>query len=409
MYVSRLRVSGVRGFHGNRSVDLTFTRPDGSHAGWTVLAGRNGSGKTSLLRALAVGLVEPKTAILLAPRFFEWRSHDTAEGTVQVWNEPNGRNTQVSLFNNRTAGWVSDPRDGFAAGYGPFRRLSGGTAGADRVMDGPDEASRFVTLFHEEASLAEAVTWLINLHLKRLEKRPGASELLDTVLALLADGLLPDGFRVEKVDSEGLWVTRQGHAFPLREMSDGYRTVTALVLDLVRHLHTAHGTLPTERSEDGTLAIPLPGVVLVDEIDAHLHVSWQQRIGDWLKAHFPRIQFIVTTHSPYICQAADPGGLIRLAGPDEDAPPRVVDEDLYRRIVYGSGDDAVLSELFGLESPYSPRAVDLRQQLVELESRVLSGTATEAEVERYQQISHMLTSSLSARVDEVSARLGGHE
>ncbi|WP_230992856.1 hypothetical protein [Streptomyces endocoffeicus] len=45
MYVTRLRLDGIRGFHGPRTVDLDFTRPDGGYAGWTVLAGRNGSGK----------------------------------------------------------------------------------------------------------------------------------------------------------------------------------------------------------------------------------------------------------------------------------------------------------------------------------------------------------------------------
>ena len=51
--------------------------------------------------------------------------------------------------------------------------------------------------------------------------------------------------------------------------------------------------------------MPYEGVILIDEIDAHLHPAWQKRIGFWLKAHFPNIQFIVTTHSPFICQAAD--------------------------------------------------------------------------------------------------------
>ncbi|MFI1950616.1 AAA family ATPase [Streptomyces xinghaiensis] len=60
MYVSRLRVDGVRGFHGERRVDLDFARPDGSYPGWTVLAGRNGSGKTTLLRALAMAFLNEK-------------------------------------------------------------------------------------------------------------------------------------------------------------------------------------------------------------------------------------------------------------------------------------------------------------------------------------------------------------
>src|SRR5262249_13110876 len=152
--------------------------------------------------------------------------------------------------------------------------------------------------------------------------------------------LLPDGLVVDHVDSDGLWALREGHSIALQQMSDGYRTVTALVLDLVRHLYAAFGPKIWAGFEEAPFPqVRAPGVVLIDEIDVHLHVSWQKRIGEWLTEHFPEIQFIVTSHSPYICQSADPGGLIRMAGPGEETGPSVVPADLYERVVYGSGDD----------------------------------------------------------------------
>jgi hypothetical protein len=87
----------------------------------------------------------------------------------------------------------------------------------------------------------------------------------------------------------------------------------------------------------------------------------------------------------------------------------VVDDDLYERVVYGSGDDAVLSELFGLETPYSDRAVELRSELVDLEVSVISGTATEEQSRRYDELKEILTSSPSARAREVETRLGRTE
>jgi hypothetical protein len=265
------------------------------------------------------------------------------------------------------------------------------------------------SLFHEDASLAEGVSWLKELHLRALEGQEQASELLETVLALLSDGLLPDGYRAMRVSSEGLWVSPAGdpdREYPLREMSDGFRTVASLVLDIVRQLQNAYGTLDAGTDDTGRPVVRMPGIVIIDEIDAHMHVTWQRRIGDWLRTHFPGIQFIVTSHSPYICQAADPGGLIRLPGLEEEHPPEVVDEALYHRIVYGSGEDAVLSELFGLESPYSTRAEEQRRRLVPLERRVFSGQATEQEVREYRELAAELTSSRSARVHEVAAQLG---
>ncbi|MEV5573968.1 AAA family ATPase [Spirillospora sp. NPDC052269] len=453
MYVTRLKVSGVRGFDGPRAVDIELPkRPDGSYAGWTVLAGRNGSGKTTLLQAAIVALCGPyRMSELTVPEMWlpnssemqsaeiragfagpdrcaskwprqgelgiDWRYIKRGSGAgqggpakvVPSWDAASlPRNSDGAVDVTPDGGpWDSQMNEWVILGYGPFRRHS--TAEISVIaQERPLRTSGWQTLFDEDATLVEGVSWLVGQRLRSLEGKPGASELVDVVLRLLGDGLLPDGFRVARVDSEGLWVRRgDGSEAPLRRMSDGYRTVGALVVDIVRRMHASFGTLEIEE-RDGVPTLPYPGVVLIDEVDAHLHVSWQKKIGGWLKTHFPKIQFIVTTHSPYICQSADPGGLIRLPGPDEQEPPRVVDEDLYHRVVYGSGDDAVLSELFGVETPYSAEAERLRRRLGDLEARVLDGQATEAEVEEFRALREILTSSLMARVDEVSARLG-HE
>ena len=187
-------------------------------------------------------------------------------------------------------------------------------------------------------------------------------------------------------------------------MSDGYRTVAALVVDILKQIHDAYGELVLDTT-DGTPNVPNSGVVIIDEIDAHLHVSWQKRIGGWLKAHFPNIQFIVTTHSPYICQAADPGGLIRLPGPDEESPVEVVPQHLYDRVIFGSGDDAVLSDLLGLVTPYSDQAEQKREELLALELDVVRGRASEEEKVQYRYLKRQLASSPATGVDEIAARL----
>ncbi len=436
MYVANLKISGVRGFSGSRTVNLDFTRHEnGSYAGWIVLAGRNGSGKSTILQAIALCLAAPALDSIVdeaawgglpgdqipdAPQADEspfkievgfvadadfdfgrsWEESvltvgwDSFGGPVRVWYSE--RPEQPPWEQRRPAGW-------FLAGYGPFRRLSTAELGRPERASG-HQATALRTLFDEDAGLFESVSWLVTQHLYRLEKKGGAAQLLGTVITLLGDGLLPDGYQVCRVDSEGLWVRRSGVELPLRRMSDGYRTVTALVLDIVRQMHMAYGTLTVEVM-DGHPTLPYPGVVLIDEVDAHLHVSWQQKIGEWLKIHFPKIQFIVTTHSPYICQSASPGGLIRLPGPDEQAPPAIVDDDLYRRIVYGSGDDAIVTELFGVDSPYSPYADELREDLGDLEIKVLDGSATPHEVAEYRRLSTELTSSPATRVQEISRAL----
>lgn len=453
MYVASVNVSNILRFHDEANVDLSFERPDGRYEGWTVLAGRNGSGKTSLLRCLALVIGGIHVAPRVAPGYTAWRYDKDLKGEVKVgfslysdylnsnfeseapWksglpykgtlvlNDHGYDKREWFVSDNKAGRALEDSGKGawmsgctYTAGYGPFRRLSSDSSSPQLRLADPDDdpgqvmqrANRFATLFQDDVALSAVIPWLVGLHLRDLEGEAGQGELLRTVLDLLSDGLLPDDYRVAKVDSRGLWVSHEGQTYPLREMSDGQRTVAALVLDIARGLHDFYGHLNVHR-DGGSLSINLPGIVLIDEIDTHLHVSWQKRIGGWLTAHFPKIQFIVTTHSPYICQAADPGGLIRLPGPGERTGPQQVSEDLYRRVVYGSGDDAVLSELFGLDSPYSERAEGIRRELIGLESKLFRGEASEDEERRYHELSETLASSPSARIDEVAARLGRRE
>ena len=94
--------------------------------------------------------------------------------------------------------------------------------------------------------------------------------------------------------------------------------------------------------------INLPGVVLIDEIDAHLHPSWQAEIGNWFLRLFPKIQFIVSTHGPIICRAAEKGSIWRLGHIYEqnNLAGKVVGED-FEQLVYGNILEAIETNTFG--------------------------------------------------------------
>ncbi|WP_460362821.1 AAA family ATPase [Actinocorallia lasiicapitis] len=437
-----MRLRDIKGFTGPRSVDLSFVRPDGTYAGWTVLAGRNGTGKTSLLRAIALVIGGPNTALALMPDFANWVSTGSSEARAMIaiaydrddkwsiggqptygenpitapalgltWRLPDDFSlvgTQPYLAVDRfvepkalEGPWFQNPHGWFCAAYGPFRRLSGDARG---LVRGPRQVARFASLFYEDAALSEGVAWLIEQKTRALEGHQAAAKLVEVVLEILSDDMLPDGHTFDRVDSDGLQVVKGGRSFPLTGMSDGYRTVVALVVDILKQIHDAFAELAIAYDEE-TPTVPAAGVVIIDEIDAHLHIAWQKRIGWWLKTHFPNVQFIVTTHSPYVCQDADPGGLIRLPGPDEEASPEVVSEDLWERVVYGSADDAVVSEIFGIDSTFSTVARRMRRELTGLELKVIKGTATEAETVQYQAIRKKLRSSPATRSLELGAVL----
>ena len=435
MYIDPLRVDGRRGIYAERSLDIRLgdrSRPDpeGRFAGLTVVAGRNASGKSTFLRAIAAGLSGPD----VVPRLIEadrgWVSRAKAEGRIEVglvltgpvdargskqvtarlsWlaDRPDRTRPEPQLSHGgrrfevpRPGVWPSTAPGMFAAGYGPYRRLTGTAAEVARLTVDDPFLHRFATLFREEASLAETVHWLQQINYRATSGQPTFQDLDRRVLALLNDGLLPDGLRADHVDPDGLWLRdRSATLLRIDEMSDGYRAVTALVTDLVRQIHTSSEGKIVWGAE-GRPQLLTAGVVLIDEIDAHLHVTWQQRIGAWLTSHFPRIQFIVTTHSPYICQSARPSGLIRLPQPDEPGNAEIVDDQLYRRVVHGTGDDGVLTELFGLDSPYSDQTEDMRRRMTLLETAALRGRATEAELAELTELTELVVPSPSSRIQD---------
>jgi hypothetical protein len=171
-------------------------------------------------------------------------------------------------------------------------------------------------------------------------------------------------------------------------MSDGYRAALALLADIVRHLINTYGIADlTERGPDGKIHIKRSGVVLIDEVDAHLHPEWQREIGFWLKRHFPSIQFLVATHSPIICQAADPRGLFVLPEPGSSDQPRPLTDEDYKKVIASRPDTILLTPAFNLQNTRSPRAVEGRAEFARLQAKRRAGKAlTPAEAGKEAQL-----------------------
>lgn len=249
--------------------------------------------------------------------------------------------------------------------------------------------SRFVTMFEEAASLAEVDQWMRNLKHKELENKADEREQLALLLEILRDDLMPNQITVDRVDSDGLWLTdRNGVQLSWREMSDGYRSALALLADIVRHMIDVFGMSGlTQRGNDGKLRIVRSGVVLIDEVDAHLHPEWQRTIGFWLKDHFPNVQFLVTSHSPLICQAADENGLFVLPEPGSDIAPRRLTIDEHAKVIASRPDTILLSPAFGLQNTRSPRAVEARKEYADLQAKARAGARlTGEETKRMTQL-----------------------
>jgi energy-coupling factor transporter ATP-binding protein EcfA2 len=449
MYVREIHIENIRGFD---QVHLDLDRGGGKYAGWTVIAGPNGTGKSTLLRAIALAVAGPSMANKLVQSFAGWVREGAREGKARVnlavgpkdvyqnppamfdrgpediglrWEVQKGGGEPYLLQDGENltspwGPWATNPSGWFLAGYGPFRRIG---LREDFEAPGPQMAARLASLFNEDHTLAESVQWLKDIYAQRLDYQEQARQsvekngwnlgneameiggdrlgrMSDGILALLNDGLFPEGTRVVRFDLRGLWVEQAGVTMPLRNLSDGYRATIALVFDVVRQLHRCFGDLAISWGEKPVVVIH-EGVVLIDEIDAHLHPAWQKRIGFWLKEHFPNIQFIVTTHSPFICQAADAKGLIRLPAPGSGKTAEHVTDEDFRIIVNGGADDAALTALFGLEHAHSDESEKKRTRVAELEATVVRGNASAEDQTELAQLLKTLPDTGSAMIERV--------
>lgn len=135
---------------------------------------------------------------------------------------------------------------------------------------------------------------------------------------------------------------KDGEVLEIRQLSDGERSFIAMICDLSRRLALANPEL-----EDPRLGA---GVVFIDEIELHLHPKWQLEIAEKLRTTFPNIQFIVTTHSPFILQTTREGEVISL-----DTDQIVVDPS-------GKSLEEVAKYVMDVENTeYSPRIKNMRQ------------------------------------------------
>ena len=112
--------------------------------------------------------------------------------------------------------------------------------------------------------------------------------------------------------SEELMYIDNNNIIPLRLMSSGYRSLVRMVADIAYRMAILNPDLKEE------VVHKTPGVIMIDELDLHLHPRWQWKIIQALQKTFPKVQFIATTHSSIIIASAENINIINLYDKDEE-------------------------------------------------------------------------------------------
>ena len=153
---------------------------------------------------------------------------------------------------------------------------------------------------------------------------------------------------VNHLDTAGDQVeTQERRRLPLLMLSDGERSLIAIAADIAQRLATLNENAPAPL-EAGE------GLVLIDELDLHLHPKWQRTVIESLRDAFPKLQFICTTHSPFLIQSQRIGNLIRL---DEDGDEEVAAAQFHQQSI-----EDIVEDVQGVELPQkSKRYLDMME------------------------------------------------
>ncbi len=225
------------------------------------------------------------------------------------------------------------------------------------TLETPSRYSNFVSQFQEGEELAAFQQWMIYLDYREAKQNDATAKRLRELGVAAINELLPTGVRYDSIDGDGrILFDVHGTKVPTAGLSDGYRSVLGLGGDLVWRMISAFPKSDNPLHE--------PGVVLIDELDIHLHPMWQRNIAGWLRNQFPNIQFIVTTHSPMVAAGAGFDALtLKISSDTASALP--ITQSLFSMDV----DDILRSEAFGLISTFSPETEQKLNRLSKLQSK----------------------------------------
>ncbi|SFW66621.1 AAA family ATPase [Chitinophaga sancti] len=457
MYIKSVAINNIRSVKGFK---MEFKQP----AGWHVLIGDNGAGKSTIIRSIALALIGPEEAMGLRSDWGDWLSIDKEMGNISleiIRNEVDKhliedlssliRESKEYLASKKIEEFISKSKENlgleklkvlidktmetipldeelrhlilnnnyiffntllfhrskdrisftspktiikpslrnwgtgsgwFSVAYGPFRRFAGGNPEWNKVYNTQPKLGAHLSAFGEDVALTEATEWLVKLKYQILEKKEDQS-LIDNLKSLInSEDFLPHNTKLYDISSDGVIFKDAGGAeISVNQLSDGYRSILSLTFELLRQLVKCYGQdLVFQSIREGVMKIDLPGVVLIDEIDAHLHPSWQTRIGSWFTKYFPKIQFIVTTHSPLVCRASENGSIWKLASPgnDNDETFEIIGVDK-EKLILGNVLDAYGTEFFGKSPVRSGRSNEKLERLGELNILAALGKISDIE------------------------------
>lgn len=321
------------------------------------LVGENGSGKSSLLKSLATAL---------GNKFYnENRDPDNSSWIINYSLNIEGRThrSKITSFNPKAKKLDQVP----FAGFGPSRLIiQNRMFGSDKDRETLSRMDSLRSLFYPDAILEDINRWIINALAKKASKSEKENSKLrfENIKQMLIS-IVPNLYDIREVPwdetqellyfEEDLQGNKIEKGVIYEHLSSGLRSLIAMLGDMMLRMFEQQPKIvdPAE----------LGGIVLIDEIDIHLHPKWQKKVPEILSNNFPRIQFIVTTHSPIPLLGAPKKSriyVVRRSIKDGISIERMDNKVMFSEIL----PNAILtSPIFGLED-ITPVSKDKKRQTI---------------------------------------------
>jgi predicted ATP-binding protein involved in virulence len=414
IYIKNLKLKNIRTF---REVELSFEKEDGTLPQWTIILGDNGIGKSTLLQCVAwmkpLFLYEKDNKIsnYIPSPFITDEQNDRFIGLVSKCNDAHkaGSNITANYQSNKflksntitakddicttTVDFKINELEELLDVKFDLKTTKGNNFYNNEVLIYAYSASRTLgklnifepemenmipDFINEKTILYDAEQILININHGLLGAKGSEKKRYinynNKVKEMLVS-LLPDVNHVDDIlviaprlvnkrmrESEVLITTKHGKKIPLNDFSLGYKNAVYWSMDLSWRLFNHF-----PESKD---ALKEPAIVLIDEIDLHLHPKWQTEIIENLSKHFPYVQFIVTSHSPLMVQSDAKANFAVLQFNLDDESVKVINDTIG---VDGWRIDQILtSDFFGLKSTRGAEYEELLKRRTFLISKTLS-------------------------------------
>ncbi len=364
MFLRRLTLENIRSI---KALEIDFTAPGSSDKvrQWTCLLGENGTGKSTILRSLGLLMAGSDTLPKLLDDPTRWVRLGAKSGQIsaQIITQDGdardislafkaGQGLSAMLKSNEAhlkpldAALKHTARNYFTVGYGVSRRFPSPESERFQTSSSmPPRAQSVATLFRADASLRSIESWAMDLHYRK-----GSSGL--RVIREALNAVLPEVkfHSIDKKKRQLIFETADGRV-PLAQLSDGYQSVISWYGDLLYRI--------TEVFQDYKKPQHAHGLLMLDEVDLHLHPKWQRHVIEFLRQTLPNFQFLATTHSPLTAQQCGEGELYVLKREKTDSV-RLHHYDAAPNLL--RIDQLLVSPLFGIETGMSVAVQEVRSK-----------------------------------------------